>query len=312
MLDIAQNKKAELTVTDVVFTIAPRINAAGRIESGKKAVEAILSDNQELAFENATSINANNTDRKSIDKAITEEALAMIENDNFHTERKSTVLFQPHWHKGVIGIVASRCIETYYKPTIILTESNGKITGSARSVKGFNIYEALEKCSNELEQFGGHKYAAGMTLRKENIEVFRQKFEEVVSSTIKQDSLIPEIEVDSIISLSEITTKFNRVLKQFAPYGPENMKPTFLCKKLEEKGYARIVGSKHLKLDFIDPTNQTSSFPAIAFNLGNKLKLVQSKVPLDVLFTIEENEWNGNKNLQLNVKDIKASAENRI
>jgi single-stranded-DNA-specific exonuclease len=215
------------------------------------------------------------------------------------------VLFNQNWHKGVIGIVASRCIETYYRPTIILTESNGKIAGSARSVKGFDVYEALEQCLDCLEQFGGHKYAAGMTLRKEQIEDFQQRFEEVVAASIAEELLIPEIEIDSEIRLEEITTKFYRVLRQFAPFGPGNMKPLFLAKGLLERGFGRIVGEKHLKLELYDPDKPGIYYPAIAFNLAEKYELIRSGKPLDVVFGIEENEWNGQVSLQLKVKDLR-------
>lgn len=307
MLAIAQNRKKELTVTDVVFTLAPRINAAGRIESGRKAVEAILAKDNLGAKQSVEHINAYNSERKEIDKAITEEALTMINADQKLIEQKTTVLFQPHWHKGVIGIVASRCIENYYRPTVILTENNGKLTGSARSVKGFNIYNALEKCTDVLEQFGGHKYAAGMTLPKENLLSFQEKFEDVVASTIPEDLLIPQIEIDSELTLSSINQKFYRILKQVAPFGPANMKPVFLTRSLVDNGNARIVGNNHLKLDLTDPSDPKETIPSIAFNLGNCLDLIQNNNKIDVVYTIEENEWNGNISLQLNIKDIRPS-----
>lgn len=307
MLEVAQNKKKNYTVTDVVFTIAPRINAAGRIKSGEKAVEALLSGNAEEALENSSEINLQNTDRKELDKAITEEALLMIDGNEALINQKTTVLFQAHWHKGVIGIVASRCIEKYYRPTIILTESNGKAAGSARSVKGFSVYDALEQCSEVLEQFGGHKYAAGMTLPLENVASFQQKFEEVVASTIPEELLIPEIEIDNELKLSDIDGKFYRILEQFAPFGPENMKPVFLSKNVRVKGAPRIVGNNHLKVAFFNEENPSVVFDAIGFNLGEKLELLRNDYLIDIVFTIEENEWNGNVTLQLNLKDLKKS-----
>jgi len=307
MLATANIKRKELTVTDVVFTLAPRINAAGRIESGNKAVAAMLSGDSESAEMASASINENNIDRRTLDKLITEEAIAMIESNEKLLKQKTTVLFKEDWHKGVIGIVASRCIESYYRPTIILTESNGKVAGSARSVKGYSVYDAIEKCSDLLEQFGGHKYAAGMTLKKENVSAFQKKFEEVVSATITDDLLIPEIEIDSELDLSAITPKFNKILKQLAPFGPKNMKPVFLSKAVKEKGFARIVGNDHLKLDLFDPSNETVQLPAIAFNLGQHLDGIKSGNPFDVVYTIEENEWNGVVSLQLNIKDIRPS-----
>ncbi|MDA9312372.1 single-stranded-DNA-specific exonuclease RecJ [Vicingaceae bacterium] len=305
MLEIANNKKKELTVTDIVFTLAPRINAAGRIESGNKAVEVMLSQNPQLADEGGNYIDIQNTDRKELDKTITKEALAMIEADEKLKARKTTVLFKNDWHKGVIGIVASRCIENYYRPTIILTESKGMAAGSARSVKGFSVYNAIEECSELLEQFGGHKYAAGMTMPLENVPAFQKKFEEVVASTIDDDLLIPEIEIDAVLDLADIETKFYRVLKQFAPFGPLNMKPTFVSKGVYEKGQARIVGDNHLKLEVVAHKNNTKGIAGIAFNMGKKMDLLKNGEPFDVVYHIEENEWQGRTTLQLIVQDIK-------
>ncbi|MBL4708308.1 MAG: single-stranded-DNA-specific exonuclease RecJ [Flavobacteriales bacterium] len=307
MLEIAQNKKKELTVTDVVFTLAPRINAAGRIESGNKAVEVMLSDNPILANEGGQYIDLQNTDRKELDKSITKEALAKIEADESLKNRTTTVLYQEDWHKGVIGIVASRCIENYYRPTIILTKSKEMAAGSARSVKGFSVYNALEQCSDLLEQFGGHKYAAGMTMKIENIPAFQQKFEEVVSQSIDPDLLIPEIEIDEELDLSEINWKFYKILKQFAPFGPMNMKPNFLSKRVKDNGSGRIVGSDHLKLDMVDFENPGTPIPAIAFGLGNHFDLIKSGQAFDIVYHIEENEWNGRVNLQLSIQDIRVS-----
>ena len=309
MLNLANVKKKSLTVTDVVFTLAPRINAAGRIESGNKAVEVMLSDNPDSALEGGTYIDSHNSDRRELDASITEQALAMIEADEKLMQQKTTMLYDASWHKGVIGIVASRCIENYYRPTIILTESNGKAAGSARSVKGYNVYDAIEKCSDLLTQFGGHKYAAGMTLPIENIEAFQQKFEEVVSASITDDLLTPEIEIDAELEVDQITSKFYKVLKQFAPFGPENMKPVFVSRGLKERGYAKIVGKNHLKLDLLKSDNPNTFYPAIAFGLGDKLALIRSGKPFDVAYTIEENEWNGKVSLQLNVKDIRECEE---
>lgn len=307
MLEMANFKKKRLTVMDVVFTLAPRINAAGRIESGKKAVELMIADNVDLAKLGGTEIHNQNNDRREIDASITEEALAMIAADNKLKSQKTTVLYKADWHKGVIGIVASRCIESYYRPTIILTESNGKAAGSARSVKGFSIYEAIEQCSDLLTQFGGHKYAAGMTMPIENIPAFQKKFEEVVASTIPKDLLSPEIEIDSEIALTEINKKFYAVLKQFAPFGPANMKPVFICKGVNDRGNSRIVGTNHLKLDIYHRSNRMVAFPAIGFNMSQHFEMIRSGIPFDIIFTIEENEWNGNVTLQLVLKDLRAS-----
>lgn len=307
MLEIANVKKKELTVTDVVFTLAPRINAAGRIESGNKAVEVMLAENTQQAYSGGNHINEHNTNRKELDSGITEEAIQMIRSDENLLNQKTTVLYQEHWHKGVIGIVASRCIENFYRPTIILTESNGKAAGSARSVKGFDVYKALDQCSDLLEQFGGHKYAAGMTMPIENIEAFQARFEEVVSKTIPEHLLQPEIEIDAEIKLHEIEAKFYQVLKQFAPFGPQNMKPVFVARNLKERGYGRLLKEKHLKLDLLDPKNPGVFYPAIGFNMADKYSIIKSENPFDVAFTVEENEWNGKVSLQLNIKDVKAS-----
>lgn len=305
MLDLAKIKKDNLTVTDVVFTLAPRINAAGRIESGMRAVELLLADQAEELLSGSQHINSHNNDRRELDQSITKEALAMIENDAEMLERKSTVLYQKHWHKGVIGIVASRCIENYYRPTIILTESNGKVAGSARSVKGFNVYDALSKCEDVLEQFGGHMYAAGMTMKIEQVKAFQDRFEEVVAASITEDQLTPEVEIDADLELIEINAKFYRILEQFAPFGPENMHPLFRSKNVRAKSGARIVGKNHLKIDLKDESNSGVYYPAIGFGLADKLEMIRNDKPFDVVYAIEKNEFRGKVNLQLNIKDIK-------
>lgn len=304
ILDLA-NVKRELTVSDLVFIIGPRINAAGRVETGRKAVELLIAENVEIANESAVGINKTNLDRRTLDTDITQHALTMIEEDEDSHTKRTTVLFHREWHKGVIGIVASRLIDKYYKPTIILTESNGMATGSARSVKDFDVYEAIEECSHLLEQFGGHKYAAGLTMRLENVDAFVRKFEEVVSATIQEHMLVPEIDIDDELKLDEITPKFYNVLKQFAPFGPENMAPLFVTKGVMDKGYAKVVGSNHLKLSVVHPSSPMISFSAIAFGQADKLKKMERGKPFDICYSIEENLWNGAVNLQLNIKDIK-------
>ena len=299
------NIKRELTISDLVFILGPRINAAGRIDSGRKAVELLVSGNKEAAIASSEFINSNNLQRRDIDVSITQQALALMENDETLTKRKTTVLFNASWHKGVIGIVASRMIEKYYRPTIILTESNGMATGSARSVKDFDVYQAIDACSHLLEQFGGHKYAAGLTLKMENIEAFTQKFEEVVSTTIAEHLLIPEVEIDSVLKLSDINPKFYRVLKQFAPFGPGNMSPVFMTENILDKGMARMVGTNHLKLDIYNPENPTQIISAIGFGFGKYVNEVLKNKPFKICYAIEENEWNGNITLQLNIKDLK-------
>lgn len=304
ILDLANIKK-EITINELVFTVGPRINAAGRLESGRSAVALLVSDNHDHAKLSGENINTTNTERRTIDITITQQALSMIEGNMELIQRKSTVLFNPDWHKGVVGIVASRLTEKYYRPTIILTESNGKATGSARSVKDFDVYDAIEACSDLLEQFGGHKYAAGLTLKLENIEAFQKRFEEVVSATIEEHMLTPEIEIDAEIELSQITPKFYRILKQFAPFGPGNMAPIFMTKHLVDKGYVRIVGTNHLKLDIQSALNPRESFPAIGFGLGEHFDAILRKQIFSSCYTIDENTFNGVTNLQLNVKDIK-------
>ncbi len=301
---IAQNKKQELTITDVVFTIAPRINAAGRMKHGLNAVELLVEKNYEQAKEFAEAIEVYNSNRRAADKTITEEALLQIK-ENCEEERKTTVVYQPHWHKGVIGIVASRLTETYYRPTLVFTKSGEKLAASARSVIGFDVYNALEGCSEYIEQFGGHKYAAGLTLTEDNYLNFKQKFEEVVTNQIATKLLTPELSIDAELNFSEIDDKFNRILKQFAPFGPENLAPVFLTKKAIDSGYAKTVGAddKHLKC-FMKQTNSSSQFGGIGFNLGNKIDLLKEK-SVSVVYNLDENEWNGKCTLQLRIKDIK-------
>jgi single-stranded-DNA-specific exonuclease len=300
--DIAKLKR-DLTISDVVFVIGPRINAAGRIETGNKAVELLLSENTEQANISGNAIQKTNVDRQALDKIITQEAFQMIDDKGWH-KRKSTVLFNPAWHKGVIGIVASRLTDKYYRPTIMLTESNGVVAGSARSVKDFDVYEAIESCSDLLIQFGGHKYAAGLTLHKDNVEAFIEKFELVVTQTITEEMLIPEIEIDEELDLKEITPKFFRILKQFAPFGPENLAPVFCTRDLKVLGTPRIVGENHLKLDLFQSDYPNLIFSAIGFNLADKYNLVTGKLPFSACYSVEENEWNGQKVVQLNIKDI--------
>ncbi len=298
----------EINVSDLLFLIGPRINAAGRIHEAKKAVELLVCEEMKQTHELSQKINDNNLKRRSLDTNITQEALKMITLDSNLLNGKSTVLFSRDWHKGVIGIVASRLIETYYRPTVILTESNGVITGSARSVKDFDVYDAIDACSEFLDHFGGHKYAAGLSLQPENFENFRKTFQEYVEKNITDDILIPEIEIDSEIRLSQITKKFYNVLKQFAPFGPGNPSPIFIAKGLKTKGYPRIVGKNHLKFNVYQDDYSHDEIGVIAFQQLKNYEVVASNQPFDIVFSIEENEWNGTKTLQLNVKDIKPSA----
>lgn len=296
-----------LTIEDVVFKIGPRINAAGRMETGSKAVELLVSDDPRLAASISKEINCYNIERRSIDRSITTEAMRMISDDQRLRNSKTTVLFNPQWKKGVIGIVASRLIETYYRPTVILTESNGFATGSARSVQGYDLYQAIEACSDLLESFGGHMYAAGLTLKKENIEPFTERFEQYVNSTITEDQLSPSIFIDAELSFTEINEEFYQVLSQFQPYGPENMSPIFVSYNVFETGSGRMVGSsgEHLKLDLFQDSGSFRSIPAIAFGQANHFEYIKQGKPFDVCYSVEMNEFRGNRNLQLNIRDIK-------
>ncbi|SHI69360.1 exonuclease RecJ [Mesonia phycicola] len=300
-----QIKKKVFTITDVVFIVAPRINAAGRMKHGLHAVELLTEENLENAQKFAQEIEQYNADRRSADRTITEEALDLIEKSN-EQERFTTVVYQEDWHKGVIGIVASRLTETYYRPTLVFTKSGDKLAASARSVKGFDVYNALEACAEHIEQFGGHKYAAGLTLKESNYKVFKEKFEKVVSTTIDKQLLTPEITIDQELNLLDITPKFYRILKQFAPFGPGNMSPVFLTRSLTDTGYAKAVGETkdHLKCSVQQLPNK-ASIGSIGFNLGNKLELLKDKKPFDAVYSIDENEWNGNVSLQLKLRDIR-------
>ena len=299
-------KKKVLTITDVVFIVAPRINAAGRIKHGNEAVALLTEYDLDQAEQFASEIEQHNSDRKELDKQITKEALLQIEENN-EQNRFSTVVYQENWHKGVIGIVASRLVENYYRPTIVFTKSGEKLAASARSVKDFDVYNALEACAEHLEQFGGHMYAAGMTLLKENYQNFKNAFEKVVQETIHPDLLIPEISYDAEIELSELNPKLMRLLKQFEPFGPENMTPLFLAKGLMDSGYAKTLGTDNEHLKAFVKQGNSESFGAIGFGLGNKLDVVSHKNKFDAIFSLEENEWKDTVTLQLQLRDINSS-----
>lgn len=301
---IHQLKKQTLDITDVVFIIAPRINAAGRIKHGNHAVELLSEFDFEQAQQFASEIEKYNSDRRELDKQITIEALSQIvENDEI--VGFSTVVYQEDWHKGVIGIVASRLIETHYRPTLVFTKSGDKLAASARSVKGFDVYNALEACSEHLEQFGGHMYAAGMTLKEENYSIFKKAFEKVVSETICPDMLLPEIAIDAELDFTEITPKLIRILKQFEPFGPLNMTPIFISKNVNDTGYPKNMGSEEAHLKLFVKQNNSEGIAAIGFGLGNKINLVTDKKPFDALYCLDENEWNGKVTIQLKLRDIK-------
>jgi single-stranded-DNA-specific exonuclease len=298
-----------LTISDLVFLVGPRINAAGRIESAKNSVKLLIAETLTDAEFLAERINDFNNERKDLDAQTTQEALEMINKNEELKNAKSTIVFNEFWHKGVIGIVASRLIEVFYKPTIVLTKSNGFITGSARSVKDFDVYDAVDHCSDLLEHFGGHKYAAGLSLKPENLDAFKERFENYVVQTIQKEMLTPEVEIDTTLCLNDINKKFFRILKQFAPFGPGNMSPVFETENVIDTGYARIVGKNHLKLEVVHKDIRGFPIPAIAFQQSEHLEHIVKNKPFRLCYHIEENEWNGVVNLQLNVKDIKPIIE---
>ncbi|MGA1977709.1 MAG: single-stranded-DNA-specific exonuclease RecJ [Bacteroidales bacterium] len=298
-----------LSVEDIVFKIGPRINAAGRMETGGKAVELLISNDSRIATEISKEINSFNNERRNIDRTITSEAMKMISEDQRSINARTTVLYNPSWKKGVIGIVASRLIETYYRPTVILTESNGFATGSARSVQGYDLYQAIEACSDLLESFGGHMFAAGLTLKKENIKPFIERFEQYVNDTISEDQLVPRIMIDTELSFNEINDNFFNVMIKFQPFGPENMSPVFMSKNVFDTGNGRMVGSngEHLKLGVCQESGNGRSLPAIAFNQADHFEHIKAGEPFDICYSIEMNEFRGNRNLQLNIRDIKTA-----
>jgi single-stranded-DNA-specific exonuclease len=302
-----------LTIEDVVFKIGPRINAAGRMETGSKVVELLVASDIKIAAGISKEINSFNIERRNVDRSITTEAMRMISEDQRTVNAKTTVLFNPSWKKGVIGIVASRLIETYYRPTVILTESNGFATGSARSVQGYDLYQAIEACSDLLESFGGHMFAAGLTLKKENIRPFMERFEQYVNDTITEEQLVPRLFVDSELSFAEINEEFFTFLNKFQPFGPENMSPVFVSRNVYDTGTARMVGSsgEHLKLDLCHESTGQKIFPAIAFSQAEHFEYIKGGKPMDICYSIEMNEFRGNRNLQLNIRDIKINKETK-
>ncbi|MBK6370855.1 MAG: single-stranded-DNA-specific exonuclease RecJ [Flavobacteriales bacterium] len=304
MLQMA-NVKRTLGVTELVFTVGPRINAAGRIEHGRQAVELLLAKDQAQADAMGVRVDGNNVARQELDRETTRAALELFTIDPALRDSWSTVVFNEEWHKGVIGIVASRLIEQFYRPTIVLTESQGKAVGSARSVRGFDVYEAINACSDLLDQFGGHMYAAGLTMPLENIPAFRDRFEAVVRKTLPPALRVPEEEVDAEITFSDINDPLARILHHMAPFGPGNMKPVFLTRGVVDTGSARIVGDDHLKMSLRMAGGDGRVLDAIGFRLGAHLEAVKSGEPFSVLYNLEENEWNGRTTLQLNIKDLK-------
>lgn len=305
-LSFLSNHNKELHINNLVFLIAPRVNAAGRMDDARKAVLMFVSETYEESLQWAEQLHADNTSRKEADMNITEEALALIEGDEILINRRSTVLFQPHWHKGVVGIVASRLIDHYYRPTIILTQSGDYVAGSARSVSGFNVYEAIHQCRELLLGYGGHFYAAGMTLETEKVEAFCQKFEEVVQASILPELLIPEIVIDAEIKIEDIRRPFYDILCQMEPFGPDNLRPTFVAKRVYETGWSKVVKEAHLRFVL---QQGNAKITGIGFHMADKLPLLQAGKPVDIVFKIDENEWNGEKSLQMKVMDLRISGE---
>ncbi|HIU54417.1 MAG TPA: single-stranded-DNA-specific exonuclease RecJ [Candidatus Gallibacteroides avistercoris] len=308
IIEVCGLNDREITVSDIVFKIGPRINASGRMHSGKEAVDLLTSKDIVSAREKSENINQHNEDRKELDKRITEEANRILENQEDFIDRKSIVIYNADWHKGVIGIVASRLTELYYRPSVVLTLSNGLVTGSARSVQGFDIYKAIESCRDILENFGGHTYAAGLSLKEENIPLFIDRFEQYVAENILPCQTVPQIDIDAIINFKDITPKFFRVLKQFNPHGPGNPKPLFCTKRVYDYGTSRLVGKdqEHLKLELVDNISE-NIMNGIAFGMYEHNDYIKGLNPFDICYYVEENNYNGNTSIQLMVKEIRPS-----
>jgi single-stranded-DNA-specific exonuclease len=308
---ISKLEPSHITIDDIVFKIGPRINAAGRMETGRLAVELLTASDDRSANEIAQKINDNNNERKSIDREITQEALNMVKDGTALATKNVTIVYNPNWNKGVVGIVASRLVEAFYKPTIVLTKSNNFVTGSARSVAGFDLYESIESCSDLLENFGGHVYAAGLTLKESNLKEFVERIDKHVGEKITKEMLTPVINIDAKLNFSQITPKFFRVLKQFQPFGPGNGNPVFITENVSDAGNGRKVGAGgvHIKLDLIDEDQPFHQIPAIAFNMGSYYDYIKGGNPFDVCYSIVENFYRGNSTLQLRIRDMKEREE---
>ena len=311
MILLSNLEPGHIGIDDIVFKIGPRINAAGRMESGRLAVELLTCTQQDKAMFLGEKINENNNDRKSIDREVTKEALDMVESGRCLARENATVVYNPKWSKGIVGIVASRLVEAYYKPTVVLTKSNGFVTGSARSVAGFDLYEAIESCADLLENFGGHVYAAGLTLKEENLAEFAQRIDSFISGKITSDMLVPVVDIDAVLDFSQITPKFFRILKQFQPFGPGNGNPVFCTENVYDAGNGRKVGAggMHLKLDLIQESQPYHQIAAIAFNMADYYDYIKSGNPLDVCYSIVENYYRGNSTIQLRIRDLREREE---
>ena len=311
MINLSNLEPGHITIDDIVFKIGPRINAAGRMESGRLAVELLTSEDVDQAMFIGEKINESNNDRKNIDREVTKEALEMVESGSCLAKENATVVYNPKWSKGIVGIVASRLVEAYYKPTVVLTKSNGFVTGSARSVQGFDLYEAIESCADLLENFGGHVYAAGLTLKEENVQEFARRLDSFIAGKITAEMLVPVVDIDSRLDFSQITPKFFRILKQFQPFGPGNNNPVFVTENVYDAGNGRKVGAggMHLKLDLIQESQPYHQIAAIAFNMAEYYDYIKSGNPLDVCYSIVENYYRGNSTIQLRVKDLREREE---
>ena len=311
MINLSNLEPGHISIDDIVFKIGPRINAAGRMESGRLAVELLTAEDVEEAMFIGEKINENNNDRKNIDREVTKEALEMVESGRCLARENATVVYNPRWSKGIVGIVASRLVEAYYKPTVVLTKSNGFVTGSARSVQGFDLYEAIESCADLLENFGGHVYAAGRTLKEENLPEFAARLDAFIAGKITAEMLVPVVDIDARLDFSQITPKFFRILKQFQPFGPGNGNPVFVTDNVYDAGNGRKVGAGgvHLKLDLIQESQPYHQIAAIAFNMADYYDYIKSGNPLDVCYSIVENYYRGNSTIQLRVRDLREREE---
>lgn len=309
LIELSGLQKSVIHINNLVFVIAPRINAAGRMDDARKAVQLFIEKDYAKAIAYAGLLHSDNDDRKEADISITEQALSIIESDEMLIQRKTTVVYQPHWHKGVVGIVASRLIERYYRPTVVLTQSGEIVAGSARSVPGFNLYEAVHECREYLLGYGGHFAAAGMTMLPDQVEAFSSKFEEVVRSRIEPEQLVPVIVIDAEIALTDIKPGFYKIICQMEPFGPENMRPVFICRHVTDTGHSRVVKEQHIKFS-VKQNNTIIS--GIGFNMAQHIGILQAKQPVDIVFTIDENDWNGEKSLQLKVIDFRPAVNEKV
>ncbi|MBR5384904.1 MAG: single-stranded-DNA-specific exonuclease RecJ [Bacteroidales bacterium] len=311
MINLAKLEPSHVSIDDIVFKIGPRINAAGRMESGRLAVELLTAEDDATAATIGAKINDNNNDRKNIDREITQSALEMVMSGRALSSRNATIVYDPTWNKGVVGIVASRLVEAFYKPTVVLTKSNGFVTGSARSVQGFDLYEAIESCADLLENFGGHVYAAGLTMKEEHLAEFCERMDKFIASRITPEMLTPMIEIDAKLDFSQISPKFFRILKQFQPFGPGNANPVFMTEDVYDAGNGRKVGAGgvHMKLDLMQESQPYRQIPAIAFNMSDFYDHIKAGNPIDICYSVVENFYRGNSNLQLRIKDMKERQE---